>query len=350
MRQFFLVAGLALMASVPGCIGSASNDGEEKPKVAFVTNGIASFWDVAKKGAEDAGKDLDVEVMVKMPSEGVIDQKEILEDLLVLGVNGIAVSPIDPKNQTSFLNKVGKNTNFITHDSDAPESNRLCYIGMDNYDAGRLCGQLVKEAIPNGGEVMIYVGRLEQDNAKLRRQGVIDELLDREREEGRFDPQDEVIKGDKYTILGTKTDQFDFVKAKEEAQDTIVNNPDLACMVGLFAYNPPLLLSAAKDAGKLDEIKIVGFDEDEATLQGIVDGEIYGTVVQNPYQYGYQSVELLTALARGDRSKIPEDKSIYIPARQIRKDNVIEFWTELNQLLDKEPPKQKTDQSEKPAE
>ena len=56
------------------------------------------------------------------------------------------------------------------------------YIGMDNYKAGRMCGELVKEALPDGGNVMLFIGRLEQDNSKYRRQGVIDELLDRDRD------------------------------------------------------------------------------------------------------------------------------------------------------------------------
>ena len=51
---------------------------------------------------------------------------------------------------------------------------------MENYLAGRMCGELVKEAMPDGGSVMLFVGRLEQLNARQRQQGVIDELLDRE--------------------------------------------------------------------------------------------------------------------------------------------------------------------------
>ncbi len=80
--------------------------------------------------------------------------------------------------------------NFITQDSDAPNTHRLAYVGMDNYLAGRTCGKLVKEAMPEGGEVMIFVGRLGQLNADLRRQGVIDELLDRDDDSTRRDPPD----------------------------------------------------------------------------------------------------------------------------------------------------------------
>ena len=233
---------------------------------------------------------------------------------------------------------MGDATKYITHDSDAPDSNRLCYIGMDNYDAGRMAGELVKEAIPDGGEVMIFVGRLEQLNAKLRRQGVIDVLMDRDSDSSRYDEPGKPIEGEKYTILDTRTDGFDFAKAKAQAQDAINKYPNLKCMVGLFAYNPPLMLEAVKEAKKTETIEIVAFDEEDGTLLGIQEGTIHGTVVQNPYQYGYKSVQLLTALAKGDTSMIPEDKFINIPARQIRQDNVLDFWTELNKLLKKDPP------------
>jgi len=55
--------------------------------------------------------------------------------------------------------------------------------------------------------------------------------------------------------------------------------------------------------------------------------------VQDPYNYGYRSVEILNALARGDDSMIPESRFIEIPARQIRADNVDAFWDDLKQKL-----------------
>lgn len=312
----------------------------EKNDVAFVTNGIASFWVIAQKGAEKAGEDLDVNVEVRMPPKGVTDQKRMVQELLAQGIDGIAISPIDPDNQNDLLQEIADNSILVTQDSDAPESPRQCYIGMDNYKAGRMCGELVKEALPDGGEIMLFVGRLGQANAKLRRQGVIDELMDRSHDNTRYDEPGKVIKNDKYTILDTRLDDFDFPQAKANAQDAIANNPNLKCMVGLFAYNPPLCLEAIRDAGKLNEIKVVSFDEDETSLQGIVDGTVEGTVVQNPYQYGYESVRVLNALANGDKSVIPENKIIHIPARKITKSNVKEFWAELKSLTSD------TDQSE----
>jgi len=327
---------------IAGCSQDRSDETEstQRPKVAYITNGIASFWTFAEKGAKDAAQEFGADVNIQMPANGVEDQKRICQDLLAQGIDGIAISPIDPDNQGDLLTEIGQRTNMITHDSDAPDSDRLCYIGMDNYTAGRMCGELVKEAMPEGGSVMIFVGRLGQANSRLRRQGVIDELMDREPDESRYDePSAGAIKGEKYTILDTRTDGFDFGKAKAQAQDAVAKYDDLGCMVGLFAYNPPLMLDAVREAGKVGKIKIVAFDEHDRSLQGIQEKEIYGTVVQNPYKYGYESVRVLAGLAEGDTSVIPENKILYIPARQIRNDNVEAFQAELQRLLSSEDAK-----------
>tara|TARA_R110002095_G_scaffold40574_1_gene37417 strand:+ start:1383 stop:2540 length:1158 start_codon:yes stop_codon:yes gene_type:complete len=349
----FFTALLIISTALSGCNQEKSNhnpatsnsDSGEKNDVAFVTNGIASFWVIAQKGAEKAGQDLGVNVEVRMPPQGVTDQKRMVQELLAQGIDGIAISPIDPDNQNDLLQEIADNSILITQDSDAPDSPRQCYIGMDNYAAGRMCGELVKEALPDGGEIVLFVGRLGQANARLRRQGVIDELMERSHDNSRYDKPGNVIKNEKYTILETRTDDFDFPQAKANAQDAIAKYPNLKCMVGLFAYNPPLCLEAIRDGGKLKEIKLVSFDEDETSLQGIIDGTVVGTVVQNPYQYGYESVRVLNSLANGDKSLVPENKIMHIPARKITKDNVKEFWAELKSLTSDTVPK-KNDKTE----
>src|SRR5947208_3744013 len=173
------ISAIVLAAGVMFCLAPAKLKPGQKPTVAYVTNGIASFWVIAEQGVKAGGEKYGANAKAYMPAEGVADQKRIIEDLLTRGVDGIAISPIDPANQGDLINHACEATKVITHDSDAPGTNRLCYIGMDNYTAGRMCGKLVKEAMPEGGSVMIFIGRLEQDNARRRRQGVIDELLDR---------------------------------------------------------------------------------------------------------------------------------------------------------------------------
>ena len=337
-RRLWRLAVVSLLVTGVTCNREARDPG--KPRIAYVTNGVAAFWTIAQTGVHHAGRDFNVDVSVHMPAEGISDQKRLVEDLLTVGVDGIAISPIDPANQIDLINEAARSAQVVTHDSDAPGTDRLCYIGMDNYQAGRLCGQLVKEALPEGGKIMILVGRLEQDNARRRRQGLLDEILGRSHDPERYDPPGQVLENEKYSIMGTLTDQFDRAKAKANAEDAMSRFPDLAAMVGLFAYNPPLILEAVRQAGRAGEIIVVGFDEADQTLQAIQDGIMYGTVVQDPYRYGYESVRVLTALVKGDRSVIPASGFLDIPARQIRRDNVAEFWADLKSKLSGSTPKE----------
>jgi len=284
--------------------------------VAFVTNNVSDFWKIAEAGVRQAEKDFDVKCDVRMPTQGTaLEQKEILQDLIVKRVSGIAISPVSPDSQTEILNQVAKKVHLICHDSDAPKSNRLLYVGTSNYDAGKVAGEQLKKALPNGGKVMVYVGTLDAQNASQRYAGL-----------------KAAVKGSKIQILGVMTDNADHTKARANVEDTLVKYPDIAGLVGLWSYNGPAIVNAVKAAKKVGKVKIVCFDEDEVTLRGIKEGAIFSTVVQKPYEFGYQSVRILAALARGQKIDIPANKIIDTGVEVVNKDNVDEFWSRLKKL------------------
>jgi len=305
----------------------------KSPHLSFVSNGVADFWTIAKAGSLAAGKDLGCEVTVVFPGAGLSDQKRMLEDLVIRGIDGVSVSPIDPKNQMEVLNQVAEQSLLITNDSDAPGSARLCYIGMDNYLAGRQCGELARKGLPGGGEVAIFIGRLEQDNAKRRWQGFVDGLLGRSTDAERRDDHTKPFTEGGYTIVGTWTDSFDRAKAKANIEDVMTRHPKLALVTGLFEYNSVLAVEVFRQAGRAGQIKIAAFDEGADVLVGIREGIVLGTVVQDPYGYGYESIKLLHALTQGKLDAIPKDGVMNIPARTITKDNVDTFWSDLKAKL-----------------
>ncbi|MBI2808975.1 MAG: substrate-binding domain-containing protein [Planctomycetes bacterium] len=150
-----------------------------KPKVAFVSNNAFEFWTFAEKGAQRAAKEFGVQLIFRKPQDSSpATQRNIIQDLISSGVKGIAVSPNEPKNaQDFFKTEVAPKIKLVMVDNDLPDSSaRLCYIGTHNYRAGRSAGDLVKKAIPNGGEVAIFVGQMGATNAIERRQGVLDVL------------------------------------------------------------------------------------------------------------------------------------------------------------------------------
>ena len=217
------------------------------------------------------------------------EQQRVVDDLLTKGVDAIAISPIDPQNQTPLLDAAAKRALVFTQDSDAPQSARVCYIGTDNLAAGRQAGQLIREAIPEGGAIMLFVGKLDARNAQERVQGIR-----------------EVLAGSNINIIDVRTDDVDDVRAKANAADTLVRYPDVKGLVGLWAYNGPAILNAVREAGKVGRVRIVTFDEADETLAGIKEGAIHATVVQQPYEFGYQAIKRMAQAVRGDRSFIPE--------------------------------------------
>ena len=302
-----------------GCAGQGEQGtGEKRLRLAFVTNNPSDYWTIARRGTEKADLELaNVEVEFKMPPDGTAaEQRRIVDDLLAKGIDGIAISPVDPANQTQMINEVAKQVLVLTQDSDAPASDRACYVGTDNREAGRQAGQLVREALPQGGKIMVFVGKADAQNARERFEGL-----------------KEALAGSNVEILDLRTDDTARDRAKSNAADALVNNPDMAGMVGLWAYNGPAILSAVRDAGKIGQVKIIAFDEEDDTLKGIQEGAIAGTVVQQPYEFGYQAIKMMEqVVGRKDRSAIPAGKQIFVPTKVIKKDTVEEFTRQLNQL------------------
>ena len=118
------------LAALAACGGAGDSGG---PRFAYVTNGVDPFWNVAGAGARAAAAEFGVDVDLVFPEGGAVDQKQKLEDLMVRGVDGIAVAVIDGKNMSSFLDDVAGKTHLITHDSDAPASKRRCFEALRRH-------------------------------------------------------------------------------------------------------------------------------------------------------------------------------------------------------------------------
>ena len=308
-----LAAGAMLGASALAPAWAA-----EKKTLALVTNASADFWTIARRGTEKAQKELpnyNIEMQV-IAQATAAEQRRVLDDLLTKGVAGVSISSIDPKNSTDILNKVAKQGVLFTTDSDAPQSNRVLYIGTDNEKAGEQAGGLIKKALPDGGKIMMFVGTTGAANARERIEGIR-----------------KVLKGSKVEIIDVRTDEVDFARAKRNVEDTLTRYPDIAGLVGLYSYNTPQIVEAVRAAGKSGSVKVIGFDEDPVTLRGVADGIVEATVVQQPFEFGYRSMKLMARYIEGDKSFIPKDHLMIIPTRVIDKSNVKEFRKTMAAML-----------------
>ncbi|WGF88729.1 sugar-binding protein [Marinivivus vitaminiproducens] len=319
-RQVNWLLAAAACAGIAGApmFGAGHAVAQEKKTLALVTNASADFWTIARRGTEKAAAELpnyNIEMYV-ISEATAAEQRRVLDDLLTRGVAGVSISAIDPANSNDILNRVAEQAVLFTTDSDAPDTNRALYIGTDNVAAGVEAGELIKKSLPDGGRIMLFVGTTGAANARERIEGIRTSL-----------------EGSNVEIIDVRTDEVDFARAKRNVEDTLTTYPDIAALVGLYSYNTPQIVEAVRAAGVQGEVKVIGFDEDPVTLRGIADGIVDATVVQQPFEFGYQSMKLLAQAIEGDTSFIPDDKLMIIPTRVIDPSNVEEFRAEMSAML-----------------
>lgn len=307
MKRGILLGVISALA-LTGAVVSAS--AAEKKQLYFVANGAVDFWKLAEAGMKKAQAELpNYTVQIKYPEQSTAAvQDRLLDDLVASGAAGIIISSVDPKTQTEALNKIAGQTLLFTTDSDAPQSKRVAYIGSSNRNAGKQAAEILKKNLPNGGKCVAFAGLPGADLTHERLEGI---------KEG--------IQGTKIEIVDVRSDEMDQTRAKSNVADILTARGDINCMIGVFAYNTPQIYLALQEAGQLGKVTVVGFDNDQATLGGIKSGAIAGTVVQQPFEWGYQGMKDLARYIEGDKSFIPKDGLIIIPTQIIDKSNVDAF-------------------------
>lgn len=315
-----VIRNASVAAALLLALSATATRADDKPTLAFVVNGASDFWKAAEAGVKKAQGELpDYNMELKYPEQSsVAIQQRLMDDLVTAGVKGIMVSAVDPKTSTDGLNKIASQTALFTTDSDAPQTKRVAYIGSSNVDAGKQAAEIAKKAMPNGGKCLGFVGLLGADNAKERIQGMKDGLA-----------------GTKIELVDVRGDDIDQARAKKNVEDALVASPDVNCMVGFYSYNTPRIYEALRDAGKLGQITVVGFDDDPITLGGVKEGTIAATVVQQPFEWAYQGMKLMAAYLKGDKSGIPANNLIIIPTKIIGKDDVDAYAANLKAMAGK---------------
>jgi ribose transport system substrate-binding protein len=311
-----LLLALCAMVLFQGCDNQAADahsaNSAQKLRLAFVANSAGEYWSVVNLGCDVAAQQCpNTVVNFRFPADSTVEaQQELVKNILADGVDGIAISPIDATRQADFLDSVATNTLLVCADSDAPNSKRACYIGTDNVAAGKQAADLIKAALPQGGKVILFVGYANAQNTKSRVEGIQAGLA-----------------GSNIQIVDTLADGQKSPIAQKNAEDALAKYPDLAGMIGISGYHGPALLAAVSQAQKTGKVQLVCFDDNSDTLAGIAAGTIYGTIAQNPFQIGRQTILQMDKYLRGDKSALSGGK-IFTPSRAITKDNIASFVAE----------------------
>lgn len=305
---------LTLAAAIVAAAMASTAVAQDKPALAFVVNAASDFWKLAEAGVKAAQAELpDYETQFRYPAQGTAAlQNALMDDLVAAGTDAIMISSVDPKTSIDAFNRIAGQIPLFTTDSDAPDSERIAYLGSSNTAAGIQAGEIAVKAMPDGGQCMGFVGFLGADNAKERIAGFR-----------------QAVDGSGIELVDVRGDDVDFARARSNVDDVLAANPEINCMVGFYSYNPPKIFEALQAAGKLGEITVIAFDEDPITLGAVRDGNFAATVVQDPYQWGYQGMHLMADYLEGDTSGIPDDGLIIVPTKIIDQSNVDDFEAEL---------------------
>ena len=321
-------------SSLPGN-GVATANAGHPTRIQCITGGPDPYWKRVLTGAEVAAKKFGAELSVLMPEStdtAVAEQTEALSEADAKKFDGLMISPLDPDKQTRLISAAASELFVATFDNETPDALTHYHVGANNHNGGRLLAQLVQKALPDGGKIAIFAGDNVRQTARIRRQVLINELGGRDAHEQVSDDLEEPIEAGKYVIVGTYIDNRNYDQAIQNARQALEDHPDLQCMVGLYSKNGPACVAAVDGADKSSKVQIVAFDDLADTLQGVRDGKIIGTVVQDPYAYGYETVRLLSELHQNKDMKMPFRYrflgTLTIPCQIVDKEIVEQYETE----------------------
>ena len=307
-------------------------------RVKCFVGGPDPYWKMVIAGAEDAASEFGAKLDVFIP-ESLETSREAqtseLSRISSANYDGAMLSPLDPEEQTRLISRTAAQMFVVTFDNEAPDAISHYHVGANNKLAGKLAAGLVQRALPEGGEIAIFVGDLTRQTARTRRQVLINSLAGQSLFEEVPDDPTAPIEAGKYSIVGTYLDDRNAELASANAKKVLEDHPTLKCMVGLYSKNGPACVEAVEASEKSSQVKVIAFDQLKETLNGIREGKIVGTVVQEPYSYGYESVRLLCDLhARKDSGGQSRFSGrLTVACRTIDSQNLNEYERELRQQL-----------------
>lgn len=267
---------------------------ESTPRIGFSALTLTNpFFKIIADTMVEAGQKAGYEVIVVSGDQDVNRQTAQIEDFIVQGVAAIVLNPCDSKAVGTAIQKANAAgipvfTNDIKFAGD--EGTVVCHIATDNYQGGRLAGEAMVRLLGESGGKVAVIDYPDVESCQLRVKG-FREILDKHNEESGA-AQISVA-----TVLNGRGARD---AGHAAARDAIQAHPDLAA---IFAINDPSALGARvalEDAGKQDQVPIIGFDGALEGKRAIRDGLIVCDPIQFPDRMGSITIDMITRYFKGD--------------------------------------------------
>lgn len=302
-RLFNIAIALVMMLSIAACGTQATPTPAAAPSDQGSTTGAAAgdelyiflpksldnpYWDACRKGMEARAKELGVKAEFLGPDTAdAAKQVGIFEAAIARKPSGIAVSPNDPATvKESIAKAIAAGIPVISWDADAPDSQRIAYVGTDNVAAGQTAGEELAKVINNKGKVAILTGSLTALNANQRIEGFKKAL-------------------EKYPdieIIATEATEDSIATATSKAETLMQANPDLVAFYGVTGSGVPGAGNAVQQAGKAGKVMVVGFDVVPQGIDLMKAGVVQVLISQRPYGMTVQAMDLLRDLHAGKQA------------------------------------------------
>jgi ribose transport system substrate-binding protein len=268
---------------------------------------IHPFFEGTTRGAQDTAGPLGIKLNVTGPERADASlQMEIIENMIAMKVDGIAIGSTDSVALTPLINKaMAAGIKVVCFDTDAPDSNRPGYIGTDNVNAGRHMGEILGRELKGQGGVLVSMGIPTSLNLIQRMEGVRAVLAEK-------------FPGIK--IIDEQTGQGDPNKTLANIEDMVNAHPDFNALIGIDAAGGPAAAIAWKSKGLKQTVVV--FDDTDDIIQGVRDGYITSTIAQSQYVWGQQIVKELNDLCDGKTIPAFFDAG----TREVNKTNIDELY------------------------
>jgi ribose transport system substrate-binding protein len=243
------------------------------------------YWRVVERGAMDAAKNYGVMLEYVGPKQANIDDHlKTIEMSAASKVDGIMTQGLSDNQFTPLINRVvASGIPVITVDTDTANSKRIAYIGTDNYYSGYLAGKALIADTNGKANVAIITGSFYANHQQQRVQGF----------------QDAVKEEKGIHIIDVVESEISRVRAAEKAYQILQDHPEVNAFYGTSALDGIGIAQVVDKFYKPGRVYIIGFDTLPETLDYIRKGTIKATVVQEPYQMGYEAVKMMIDLIKG---------------------------------------------------
>ena len=239
--------------------------------------GAVSYFYDHKEGLKLAGKCFGVQTEYKGPPDWNMQAMiQAIELAVAREPGGLMVIGFEESLNDAVNKAVDAGVPVVALDSDLPNSKRVAFVGTGNYEAGLKGGHKLAELISGTGKVAILT-KVGQDNLEKRVKGYQDALTQY--------PNIDIVR-----VADTKSE---LVLAAQAASAVLTAHPDLAAFACVEAAGPIGSATAVKEAGMIGTVKIIAMDRDNDVLNGINDGIINATVVQQTMLMPYYGLAIL---------------------------------------------------------